>query len=183
MVWFPSTCRVRFFLSWGGRDVWNKYKNVPTECEQKYVGRSFIFQPQRAALYFTDPLVTHTTSAIWTDVLATPEPFAYTSKYIHSSHASNSSSLRHLKWFRRNTCLKEDRSKPVKRPCRSSGGYSPASHRGGPCSSPGQVIWDLWRTKWHWGRYSPSTSVSPANSHSTECSTIIIIIYHVVLVQ
>jgi hypothetical protein len=29
--------------------------------------------------------------------------------------------------------------------------------------------------KWHWGRFSPSTSVSPANSHSTECS---IFIYH-----
>jgi hypothetical protein len=21
-------------------------------------------------------------------------------------------------------------------------------------------MWDLWRTKWHWGRFSPSTSVS-----------------------
>jgi hypothetical protein len=27
-------------------------------------------------------------------------------------------------------------------------------------------MWDLWWTKWHWGRFSPSTSVSPANSHS-----------------
>jgi hypothetical protein len=35
------------------------------------------------------------------------------------------------------------------------------------------------------GRFSPSTSVSPANSHSTGCSTfiIIIIIYHPGLVQ
>jgi hypothetical protein len=32
----------------------------------------------------------------------------------------------------------------------------------------------LWWTKWHWGRFSPSTSVSPANSHSTDCSTLII---------
>jgi hypothetical protein len=32
------------------------------------------------------------------------------------------------------------------------------------------------------GRFSPSTSVSPANSHSTDCSTIIII-YHPGLVQ
>jgi hypothetical protein len=38
-------------------------------------------------------------------------------------------------------------------------------------------MWDLWWTKWHWGRFSPSTSVSPANPHSTDCS-IIIIIYH-----
>jgi hypothetical protein len=35
----------------------------------------------------------------------------------------------------------------------------------------------LWWTKWHWGRFSPSTSVSSANPHFTDCS-IIIIIYH-----
>jgi hypothetical protein len=29
--------------------------------------------------------------------------------------------------------------------------------------------------KWHWGRFSPRTSVSPANSHSTNCCTLIII--------
>jgi hypothetical protein len=28
-----------------------------------------------------------------------------------------------------------------------------------------QVIWDLWWTKWHKGRFSPSTSLSPANSY------------------
>jgi hypothetical protein len=44
-----------------------------------------------------------------------------------------------------------------------------------------QVRWDLWCTKWHWGRFSPSTSVSPANSHSTDRSTLII--YHPGLVQ
>jgi hypothetical protein len=37
-------------------------------------------------------------------------------------------------------------------------------HRGGLGSSPGQVVWDLWWTKWHWGRFYPSTSVSPASS-------------------
>jgi hypothetical protein len=37
--------------------------------------------------------------------------------------------------------------------------------------------WDLWWTKWHWGRFSPSTSVSPANLHSTNYSTITLI-YH-----
>jgi hypothetical protein len=34
-------------------------------------------------------------------------------------------------------------------------------------------MWDFWWTKWHWGRFSPSTSVSPANSHSTDCPTLI----------
>jgi hypothetical protein len=31
-------------------------------------------------------------------------------------------------------------------------------------------MWDLWWTKWHWGRFSPSASVSPTNSPSTDCS-------------
>jgi hypothetical protein len=44
-----------------------------------------------------------------------------------------------------------------------------------------QFMWDLWWTKWHWSRFSPSTSVSLANSHSTECFTLII--YHPGLVQ
>jgi hypothetical protein len=35
------------------------------------------------------------------------------------------------------------------KPCHSSGGYSPASHRGGQGWSPGQVVWDLWWAKWH----------------------------------
>jgi hypothetical protein len=39
----------------------------------------------------------------------------------------------------------------------------------------GQVMWDLWWTKWHRGTFSPSTSISPANLHSTNCSTITII--------
>jgi hypothetical protein len=34
-------------------------------------------------------------------------------------------------------------------------------------------MWGLWWTKRHWGRFSPSTSVSPAN-HSTDLSIIII---------
>jgi hypothetical protein len=41
---------------------------------------------------------------------------------------------------------------------------------------------DLWRTKWRWGRLSPSTSVSPANLHSNNCSTITFT-YHLGLVQ
>jgi hypothetical protein len=35
-------------------------------------------------------------------------------------------------------------------------------------------MWDLWWTKWHWGRFSPSNSVSPANHHSTKFFILII---------
>jgi hypothetical protein len=35
-------------------------------------------------------------------------------------------------------------------------------------------ICGLWWTKRHWGRFPPSTSVSPANHHSTNFSIIII---------
>jgi hypothetical protein len=38
--------------------------------------------------------------------------------------------------------------------------------------TPCLVMWDMWWTKWRWGRFSPSTSVSPANLHSTNFSTI-----------
>jgi hypothetical protein len=44
-------------------------------------------------------------------------------------------------------------------------------------------MWDLWWTKWRWGQlFSQSTSVSPANLHSTNFSTITIT-YHPELVQ
>jgi hypothetical protein len=49
-----------------------------------------------------------------------------------------------------------------------------APHRGGPVSSPGLVKWDLWWTKWRWSRFPPSTSVSPANLHSTKFSILTI---------
>jgi hypothetical protein len=55
-------------------------------------------------------------------------------------------------------------------------------HRGGPGSNPGLVMWDLWWTKWWWGRFSGSISVSPVNLHSTNFSTITIA-YHMGLVQ
>jgi hypothetical protein len=42
-------------------------------------------------------------------------------------------------------------------------------------SSSDLVKWDLWWTKWRWGRFSPSTSVSPAKLHATKFSIIIII--------
>jgi hypothetical protein len=40
--------------------------------------------------------------------------------------------------------------------------------------SRGLVKWDLWWTKWRWGGFSLSTSVSPANLHFTKFSIIII---------
>jgi hypothetical protein len=35
-------------------------------------------------------------------------------------------------------------------------------------------MWGLWWTKWHWGRFSPNTSVSLANHQCTNFSIIII---------
>jgi hypothetical protein len=58
--------------------------------------------------------------------------------------------------------------------CRNSSDQSPASHRGGTGSSPGQVTWELWWTKRHWGRFPLSTSAL-LSKHSTDCSTVIII--------
>jgi hypothetical protein len=43
-------------------------------------------------------------------------------------------------------------------------------------------MWDLWWTKWRWGRFSPSTSVSTDNLYSTNFSTITIT-YHPGLVS
>jgi hypothetical protein len=37
-----------------------------------------------------------------------------------------------------------------------------------PGFKPGLVMWDLWWTKWRWGRFSRSTSISSANPHSTK---------------
>jgi hypothetical protein len=47
-------------------------------------------------------------------------------------------------------------------PCRSSGGQPSASHSDGLFSSPREVMRDLCCTEWHWGRFSRSTSISPA---------------------
>jgi hypothetical protein len=41
------------------------------------------------------------------------------------------------------------------------------SHHGGPGSHPDQSIWDLWWTKWHWDRFSSSSSVFPSQYHSS----------------
>jgi hypothetical protein len=55
------------------------------------------------------------------------------------------------------------------------------SRRGCRGWGQGQIMWDMWWTKWHWGRFSLITSVSSANSRSTGCSTLIT--YHLGLVQ
>jgi hypothetical protein len=47
----------------------------------------------------------------------------------------------------------------------------PISQSGSPSSILVQVTWYLWWTKWHWGMFLPSTSVSPASSRSVKCST------------
>jgi hypothetical protein len=48
------------------------------------------------------------------------------------------------------------------------------SHRGGPVLTSSQVMWDLWYSNRHWGRFAPSISVSLVN-HSTYCYTLIVI--------
>jgi hypothetical protein len=40
-------------------------------------------------------------------------------------------------------------------------------HRCGSVSISGQVTWDMWWTKWHWGGFSQSISVSPTTNYST----------------
>jgi hypothetical protein len=56
------------------------------------------------------------------------------------------------------------------------------SRCGCPRSILGQTIWDMWWTKWNWGKFSPITSASPANSHSSDCSTVIIIIISIIII-
>jgi hypothetical protein len=61
--------------------------------------------------------------------------------------------------------LKEHKynSKEGPETCHGSGGKTPASHRGGPGSIPGQSMWDLWWTKWHSQvfRFSPVNFIPP----------------------
>jgi hypothetical protein len=44
---------------------------------------------------------------------------------------------------------------------------SPCHSSGGPGLMPVYEMLDLWWTQWYWGRFSPSTSVSPANFRSS----------------
>jgi hypothetical protein len=75
----------------------------------------------------------------------------------------------------------QTQNKRTQRPSHISGGYSLTSHGGGPDSSPGLVMWDLWWTEWLFGTFSSSTSVSTANLHST--SSTVTIICHLGLYQ
>jgi hypothetical protein len=45
-------------------------------------------------------------------------------------------------------------------------------HDDGLGSIPGQSIWDLLQKTWHCGKFSPHTSVIPANSDYTKRSTV-----------
>jgi hypothetical protein len=65
---------------------------------------------------------------------------------------------------------------------RSSESYSLAFHRGGRGSSTLQIVRFLWSTERHWGRFSPSTSISLSFIYSTKCS-ITITIYHARLIE
>jgi hypothetical protein len=51
-------------------------------------------------------------------------------------------------------------------PCRNLGVSELASHRGSVAFIQSQNMRDLWWTEWSLGKFSPSTSVSPANFHS-----------------
>jgi hypothetical protein len=44
------------------------------------------------------------------------------------------------------------------------------SHRGGLCSIPGQSMWDLWWTKWHWDRFFPEYFGFPLSISFHRCS-------------
>jgi hypothetical protein len=60
-----------------------------------------------------------------------------------------------------------------------------SGHRLAAARVRAQVMWDFWWTNRHWSKFSPCISFSLANSHSTDCSTlfIIIIIHYLGLVQ
>jgi hypothetical protein len=45
--------------------------------------------------------------------------------------------------------------------------YGEPSHRGGPESHPGQSMWELLRTKWHWDRFFSEFFVFPCRHHTT----------------
>ena len=45
-----------------------------------------------------------------------------------------------------------------------------ACHAGGPVSIPGQSVWDLWRTKWHWDRFFPEYFGFPLSISFHRCS-------------
>lgn len=58
-------------------------------------------------------------------------------------------------------------------PCHGSGGRSPASRIGSLASIPGQLVCDMWCTKWHWSRF-PSQHFSVSLSVSCQQCPILI---------
>jgi len=54
--------------------------------------------------------------------------------------------------------------------CQGSGGQSPASHCEGPCSIPGQSMWDLWWAKLLSARFFSQYFGVPCQYHSTNAS-------------
>jgi hypothetical protein len=63
-----------------------------------------------------------------------------------------------------------NRPQYVLRSCHSTGGQSTVSHRGGPGSFPGQSMWDLWQTKWHWVRFFSESLRFPLSLSFHHCS-------------
>jgi hypothetical protein len=61
------------------------------------------------------------------------------------------------------------------RPFHSSGRWSPAFHRDGPCSIPGQIMWDLWWSVTLGQVFSEYFGFPCQFFHSTDCFTLIII--------
>jgi hypothetical protein len=60
---------------------------------------------------------------------------------------------------------------PIQNPGRNEGeGNVRLSHRGGPGSIPGQSMWDLWWTKWHWDRFFPEFFGFPLSVSFRWCS-------------
>jgi hypothetical protein len=51
--------------------------------------------------------------------------------------------------------------------CHGSGSWLPVCHCVGAHLHPGQSIWDLWWTEWHWDRFFLSSVVFPIRYHST----------------
>jgi hypothetical protein len=57
--------------------------------------------------------------------------------------------------------------------CHSSGVWMLASHCRDLGSIPGDFKWDSWWMKWHWSRFSPSSSVFLCESSFHHCSILI----------
>ena len=61
--------------------------------------------------------------------------------------------------FDKNSCYSERRSNHYLPNTICALYYRTMTGRGGPGSIPGQFMWDLWCTKWHWDRIFSSTGL------------------------